>query len=161
MSTDLAVGVDPLPVVVADGSDRPQQGTIFLRTASQWHTGRETLGERIGDQETQFLPIDRDGEVELVRLGAIDWIGCPADALAELAELEILPSYRQAVQIELESAEILVGELRYEAPEHASRISDLLNDRGRRFLLLTTGDEARYVNRERIRRVRFGVDLCP
>lgn len=156
----LAIEITSLAVMIGDGSPSPRQGVVFLRTASEHHIGAETLAERLADPHTHFLPIESEGELELVNLDQLDWIGCAGGDLLELSLLAEVGANRQPVRCELGSGETLVGELVYQAPESASRISDVVNDTQRRFLLVTTGDTARYVNRARIRTVRFGVDLC-
>lgn len=156
----LAIEVTPLDVVVrSNGSSRPT--TLFLRTASERHLGAETLAERLADPHTTFLPAESDGEVELVNLDRIEWIEARTAELEEVGTLLDEGAHRQPVRCELAGGETVVGELLYHAPSGAARISDVVNDPNRRFLLVLTGDEARYVVRTRIHRIRFGVDLCP
>ena len=126
---------------------------FFLRTASEHHAGPETLLDRLNDPHTQFLACEIDGRVELVRLAWIGFVEVEGE-LPEVREREEVGACHQAVELILVSGEVLAGELLYLLPPDSSRVSDLLNSPGERFLLLRSAGRTHVVNRDAVARVR-------
>ena len=154
----LAVAVEPLSLRVVTLDGGRTDASVFLHTASGRHLGPETLGERIADRDSLFLPCEVAGGLDLVNLDHVAYFECAAD-LPELEDFDQLASFRAAAVLELASGERLAGELRYRLPPFSCRISDLLNGADR-FLLLTTGTRCLYVNRRAVVRVRMEARSC-
>jgi len=149
----LAVPVEALAVRLVTLDGRGTESFVFLHTTSGRHRGPETLGERLGDGDTRFLPCETAGGVELVNLDQVAYLEC-ARGLPEVTELDELSSFRAFAAVELQTGERLTGELRYRLPAFSCRVSDLLNAAEERFLLLTAPHHAWYVNRRAVMRVR-------
>ena len=149
----LAVEVTPLPVrlVMADGETA--HALVFLHTSSDRRPGPQSLGERLCDGKTSFLPCVVDRGVELINLDHVACIQAPRD-LPDVAELEEMPSFHASVELDLAHGERVSGELRHRLPPQSCRISDLFNGEAERFMLLTTDRRAVYVNRRAVVRVR-------
>lgn len=125
---------------------------FYLRLASAQGRGRETLGERLNDPMTHFLPCKVDSRVELVNL---DWISYlrVSGFLPEVEQLEEAGAVRQRARVTVQSGYVLEGEFLYVLPSARSRLSDLLNESGDRFLLFLAPAAALYINRNAIVRV--------
>jgi hypothetical protein len=149
----LAVEVTPLSVRLVMAGGDTAHALVFLHTSSDRRPGPQSLGERLCDANTSFLPCVVDRGVELINLEHVACVQAPLD-LPDVEELEELPSFRAAVDLDLVHGERLSGELRYRLPPESCRISDLFNDDAERFVLLTTDRRAVYVNRRAVVRVR-------
>ncbi len=160
MNEALVVAVEALPVGVVTLDGARTEAQVFLHTVSGRHFGQETLGERLCNPETLFLPCKVAGGVELVNLDQVAFLDCPRD-LPEIAELEETSAFRVAATLELAHGQRLSGDLRYQLPPSSCRISDLLNAAEERFLLLTAEWRCFYVNRRAVVRVRTGAPSCP
>lgn len=144
------IEVTKLRVKVAPIHSEPVTVDFFLRPVG---ARSETLGERLNEPGVAFVPVSVRGHAELLQLADIAYAET-SDRLPELAELEALGARRRTVLIRLVSGEMLSGELIYVAPPERSRILDLLNADGARFLLMVEGARTRYVQRAAIARVR-------
>jgi hypothetical protein len=134
------------------GAGLAVDGEVFLHVVGgSGHP--ETLGERLNDLSVRFLPCRVDGRVELVRVDGISFVEARAP-LPELREIEEVGAVRQQVDVELAGGYHLGGELVYTRPPGSQRVSDLLNSGAERFLLLLDGDQARYLRRDALVRVR-------
>jgi len=150
MSLALEVRSVPLGLVGFDGRATP--GRLFLRAVGE--RGRpETVGDRLNDPATSFLPLEIGARVELVHLAWVAYAVC-AGREPEVAGREEVGALRKAVELDLVSGETLRGEFLYTLPRAQARVSDLLNRPGDRFLLLLTADETLFVQRTAIVRVR-------
>lgn len=127
-------------------------GALFLRKTASPQREAETVGERLNEPDTQFLPFAAAGRVELVRLAALAFLEHP-DELPEIARLRELGAAAEPVEIELMTGETLEGELLAMAPPDRRRLSDLLNQ-GETFLPLVSSGRTLYVNRDAMARVR-------
>lgn len=127
-------------------------GAVFLRQTSSPLHGPETLGDRLNEPESAFLPIAVGGRVEVVRLGAVAYVEHRAE-LPEIDRLRELGAAAEPVAIELMTGETLEGKLLALAPPERSRLSDILN-RGETFVPLAAPGRTLYVNRDAIARAR-------
>lgn len=151
MSLAVEVRDIPLRIVAFDGS--ASAGRFFLHLVSD-HAGRpETLGDRLNDAATRFVPVRMAERVELLNLAWIAYVACPG-RLPEVADREEVGFRHERVELDLAGGARLAGELIYALPPGHARVSDLLNAAGERFLLLITADETLFVNRTAIVRAR-------
>ena len=72
-----------------------------------------------------------------------------------MEELQINGAVHSDVELELDCGELLSGELIYEAPPGTDRVSDLLNSRAARFLLLVSGQRTLCVRRDAVARIHL------
>lgn len=126
--------------------------SFYLRLSSAKRIGRETLGERLNDPQTRFLPCKIAERIELVNLETISHILVPGP-LPEIAQREQFGAVRQKAKVFTQAGFVLDGEFLSVLPEARSRLSDLLNLTGDRFLLFLARAAALYVNRASIVRV--------
>lgn len=151
----VAVEVTPLPVRVMLADGETLHVLVFLHTSSDRRLGPQSLGERLRDANTFFLPCVVGRGVELVNLEHVVWVQVPRDLPGVADELAELPSLDAKVDLDLLHGERLSGELRYSLPPGHCRISDLFNSETERFVLLTTDRHAIYVNRRAVVRVKM------
>lgn len=147
-----AIEVTRLAATVVGADGARLAATFFLRTASQHHTGCETLGDRLNDPGTDFLAVETDHGIELVQLQWILYVEHEG-TLPEVATRLEVGAERARVRLALTSGETLEGELCYLLPEGRNRLSDLLNTPAERFLLLLGEGVTRYVNRRGVTRL--------
>jgi hypothetical protein len=126
--------------------------SFYLRMASAVVAGRETLGERLNDPATRFLPCKIEDKVELLNLKWISYIRV-SGILPEVMQLEEVGAVRQRAQVVVQSGYVLEGEFLYVLPHTRCRVSDLLNTSDDRFLLFLAPAAALYLNRDTIVRV--------
>jgi hypothetical protein len=126
--------------------------SFYLRLASAQGIGRETLGERLNDPETRFLPCKIDDRVELLSLKWISYLRVPG-ILPEVVQREELGAVRQRARVAVQSGYVLEGEFLSMLPAARSRLSDLLNACSERFLLFLAPAAVLYINRDTIVRV--------
>ncbi len=137
-------------VILWNGESFP--ASFYLRLASSEGLGRETLGERLNDPTTRFVPCKINGRVELLSLEGISYIRA-AGPLPEVGRREELGGIRQPARVTVRSGYILEGEFLYVLPTARARLSDLLNVSGERFLLFLAPAAALYINRDAIVRI--------
>lgn len=155
----LAVAVEAFDLGLRFFDGRDERRQVFLHQISGYHMGRETLGERLNSEKDRFLPCQSEDGLELVNLDQVALVEC-APELPDLEELEVVGISRAPVCIELAEGETLRGVLSYHRPAESSRLSDLLNGPGDRFLMLRSGEQAWYINRNAVVRVREGGRPC-
>jgi hypothetical protein len=126
--------------------------SFYLRMASAIVAGRETLGERLNDPATRFLPCKVEDKVELLNLKWISYVRV-AGVLPEVVQLEEVGAVRQRARVVVQSGYVLEGEFLYVLPTSRCRLSDLLNMSDERFLLFLAPAAALYINRDTIVRV--------
>jgi hypothetical protein len=126
--------------------------SFYLRLASSQGMRRETLGERLNDPETRFLACKTGDRTELLNP---DWLSHLRvfGPLAEVGQQEEVGAKRQPAWLTLQSGCVLRGEFLSVQSVERSRLSDLLNASGDRFLLFLMPAAAMYVNRSAIVRV--------
>ena len=153
MSLALATFGAPLRFVELDG--RATEGTLYLHIAGGRAAQPETIVDRLNEPGTSFVPLKVDGTIELLHLAWIAYVACPGRP-PEVAAREEVGARRERVELELVGGETWRGELLYTLPAGHSRVSDLLNSPGERFLMLLTPSETLFVHRAAIVRARFG-----
>ena len=150
---DLTLQVDRVAASVVDRRGRSSDVVFFLHTVSPHLFATETVADRLNDPEARFLPGEVAGRTELIRLSSLSYVeihGLPP----EFERLQEIGAVRRPVELELDCGDTLAGELVYEAPPTTDRVSDLLNSRASRFLLLAIADRTLFVHRDAIARVR-------
>jgi hypothetical protein len=142
----------PVRLILLWGEGRA--GALFLRDAHAPTGEPESVGARLNDPDTRFLPLSVHGVIELVRLGALACVECMGEP-PEVTRLVENGARREPVSVELMTGEVIRGDLLAYAPPTRARLSDLLNQAERFFLLAREG-RAVYVNREAVATVRAG-----
>lgn len=151
---DLTIQVERVAASVVDRNGRSSDLVFFVHTVSPHLFAAETVADRLNDPETSFLPCEAEGHTELVRLSSLCYVEIHGLA-PEIERLEEIGAARTRVELELDCGDSLAGELVYETPPTTDRVSDLLNSRATRFVLLADGDRTLFVRRDAIARVRF------
>lgn len=150
---DYTIQVDRVEASIVDRSGKASAATFFVHTVSPHQFATETVADRLNEPDVGFIPCEVAGRTELVRLNSISYVEIHGPA-PEIKRLEEIGAARTAVQVEMDCGESLDGELVYESPPTTDRVSDLLNSRGDRFLLLACQDRTLFVRRDAITRVR-------
>ena len=151
---DLTIQVERVAASIVDGKGRSGEIVLFVHTVSPHLFATETVADRLNDPDSRFLPAEVDGRTELVRLDSLSYVEVHGLA-PETQRLEEIGAVHTKVELELDCGDRLDGELVYEAPPTTGRVSDLLNSRSSRFLLLASGDRTLFVRRDAIARVRL------
>ena len=151
---DLTLQVERVAAKVVDKNGRSSELVFFLHTSSPHHFATETVFERLNDPEVRFLPVETDVDTELVRLSSLSYVEIHGLA-PEIARLQEIGAVHSKVELELDCGDSLAGELLYEAPPNTDRVSDLLNSRATRFLLLVIGERTVFVRRDAIARIHL------
>ena len=151
--SDLTIKVERVAASVVDRNGRSSDLVFFLHTVSPHLFATETVADRLNDPETEFLPCEVEGRTELLRLDSLSYVEIRGLA-PEIERLDEIGAVHAQVELELDCGDSLAGELIYEAPPKAPRVSDLLNSRATRFLILASGDRTLFVRRNAIARVR-------
>ena len=151
---DLTIQVERVAASIVDKKGRSSELVFFLHTVSPHLFATETVADRLNDPDTRFLPCEIDGRTELIRLSSLSYVEIHGLA-PEMERLQEIGAVHSDVELELDCGDSLVGELLYEAPPTTDRVSDLLNSRATRFLLLASGDRTLFVRRDAVARVRL------
>ncbi len=152
ISDGYKVGVAGIAAEVVLATGESLSAAFYLRLASLQGMGRETLGERLNDADTRFVPCKVDDRVELLNLDRISFLRV-SGPLPEVAHQEELGASRQSARIIVQGGYLLEGEFLCILPTARSRLSDLLNDSSDRFLLFLAPAAAFYINRDAIVRI--------
>jgi hypothetical protein len=150
----LQLAVEPLPVRVVDVAGESFAAEVFLRLASDRHEGPETLEDRLNDPSSRFLPCRVAERTILLHLATVAYLEHDG-VLPEAEHLRSIGARPHPVELVLISGEELAGDMIYLLPSERSRLSDLFNQPGPPFLLMTEGNVTRYVSRDAVSRVRF------
>lgn len=147
------IDVDRLAISLVLRRGERLEGQFFLRSVGERHRGPETLGDRLNDPLTHFLPCEIEGRVELIRLSGLAYLEHEG-RLPEVDAEAALGAQRAPVELILDSGEALRGELLYILPPERHRVLDHLNSPELRFLLLRQENRTLYVHREAVLRAR-------
>jgi hypothetical protein len=146
------LGVAGVSAEVILWSAEALSASFYLRLASASGVGRETLGERLNDPGTRFIPCRVGDRIELLNLDWISFIRVEGPG-PEVARREEMGAVRKPARITLQSGYRLEGDLLSMLPHARARLSDLLNLSTDRFLLFLAPAAVLYVNRKAIVRV--------
>lgn len=149
-----AIEVGRVTASIVDRRGQRFEAAVFLHTVSPHLFAAETVADRLNDPEIEFLPCEIEGRTELLRLAAICYVEL-AETAPEVERSDEVGAVHARVRLELCCGETLEGELIYEAPAFTDRVSDLLNDRPPRFVLLASNGRTLFVRRDAIDRVRL------
>jgi hypothetical protein len=128
------------------------QASFFLHSSSRTGYGPESLSARLNDETVEFISLRCDGKITLMRIDAIAYVRI-AGLAPDRNFREGVAAPRRAAEVRLFSGEELAGEFLSMMPPNRSRLSDLLNEPGQRFLLLASGDNSYYINRAAVQQV--------
>ena len=151
---DLTIQVERVAASIVDKKGRRSEIVFFLHTVSPHLFATETVADRLNDPETRFLPCEIDGRTELIRLSSLSYVEVHGLA-PEMERMQEIGAVHSDVELELDCGDSLVGELLYEAPPNTDRVSDLLNSRATRFVLLVNGDRTLFVRSDAVARVHL------
>jgi hypothetical protein len=146
------IGVAGLAAKIILENGESLSASFYLRLSSMSGPGRETLGERLNDPATRFLPCKVDGQIELVNLARISHV-LAHNPLPEVSLREQMGAMRRRAKVHMHAGLVLEGDFLHILPDPRSRLSDLLNLSDERFLLFLTRAAHMYVNRTQIVRV--------
>jgi hypothetical protein len=149
-----AIEVARVPIRLRTLRGENIDATVFVRPVGHADFRPESVGDRLNDPDTRFLPCKIDGESQLVRLSAISYVVMTEPA-PEVESLQAVGAIRSPAELWLKSNDRLSGDLLYEAKRGEERVSDMLNRSGRRFLVLVDGQTTYFVQRDAIDRVRL------
>ena len=128
-----------VPVRVAYGGMPPIEGDLALGPQAQFHSGPETMLERL-NQPGRVIPFQRteDDRTLLLSRAEIDWVAAdPAVAPALVCPPTYHVTHQENVDLRLVGGATLEGQVQIELPEHLNRASDFLNGPEDFFPLLT------------------------
>lgn len=143
------IDVKRVPAVLHNFKAETYQAIFFVHLVSAHGHHVETIGERLNDPELDFLPIEIEDTVKLVRITSIVFVEF-ADTPPEVQTLYHGCTQRERVQLRLRTGESLSGELVFQAPYERRRVSDILNNRHLRFLILVDEGRTYYIQRDAI-----------
>ncbi len=145
-----------MAVRLCAAGEEPVAGFIALAPAAPFHSGPETLLDRLNARD-RVLPFERadDGAVMLVSRHDIDWVAPdPGVDPDRVGPHSYLVTREERVRIRLASGEELEGLIQMELPDTFNRTSDFLNG-AEDFYALHTAEGPRLVNKLRIRHTRL------
>lgn len=143
------INVKRVPAVLHNFKAETLKAIFFVHLVSAHGHHVETIGERLNDPELDFLPIEIDGRVKLVRITSIVFVEF-ADTPPEVETLYHGSAQRERIRLSLRTGEKLQGELVFQAPYERRRVSDILNNRHLRFLILVDDGATYYIQRDAI-----------
>jgi hypothetical protein len=146
------VDVAEVPAVLALVNGLVLQASFFLHSSSRNGYGPECLSARLNDPSVEFISLRCDSKITLMRIDAIAYVRIAGQA-PDRNFREGVAAPRRAAEVRLSSGEELAGDFLSMAPPNRSRLSDLLNEPGQRFLLLASGDHTYYLNRNAVQQV--------
>ena len=149
-----AIDVARIPIQLRTLSGEDIDATVFVHPVGHADYRPESVGDRLNDPDTRFLPCEIDGESQLVRLSSISYL-VMTEPPPEIDSLETVGATRSPAELWLKSSDRLKGDLLYEAERGEERVSDMLNRTGSRFLILTDEEATYFVQCDAIDRVRL------
>ncbi len=149
----LEIEVDKLTAHLVELDGASSEVAFFLHQVGPHAPRHESVGDRLNDPQSRFLPCETEGFTWLLRVGSIAYVRF-SQPPPELALLEEVGASRARVDVVLRSGEHLRGELVYEARSATGRVSDYLNSSPPQFLLVQAREGTYYVNRDAISRIR-------
>jgi len=149
-----AIDVTRIPIRLRTLHGEDIDATVFVHPVGHADYRSESVGDRLNDPDTQFLPCEIDGESQLVRISSISYVEM-TEPVPEVESLQAVGAIRSPVGLWLKSNDRLQGDLLYEAERGEERVSDMLNRSTYRFLVLIDGQTSYFVQRDAIDRVRL------
>jgi len=147
----LAIEVHKVDVRLHTLGGETHRASLFLHACRAREAHPETVGDRLNDRSTEFLPCEIGENVQLLRLASLAYVEMD-EPPPEVQEMTEVGAHRETVELHLVSGDVLHGELFCEDQYGSCRVSDLLNTETV-FLLLDGDDRVCYVRRQAIDRV--------
>lgn len=154
MTFSYAIDVTRVPIRLRTLRGEDIEADVFVHPVGHADNRPESVGDRLNDLDTRFLPCEIDGEGQLVRLSSISYV-VMSESPPEVESLQTVGATQSQVELWLRSNDRLRGFLLYEAERGEERVSDMLNRADRRFVVLIDGPTTYFVRREAIDRVRL------
>lgn len=145
---DYRVPMKELPVTLALIDAGPAEYTLFLAPFSSKHDGGELLEEYLNGAR-RFLPMTAEGAAKIINRDQILWISV-VDYVGLAGNYDVPVGEKRAI-LELVDGSRLEGFLDMNRPADRSRLSDVLNDDGERFVRLTEEKTTYFVNKNHVR----------
>jgi hypothetical protein len=149
-----AIDVTRIPIHLKTLRGEDVDATVFVHPVGHADYRSESVGDRLNDPDTRFLPCEIDGESQLVRLSSISYVVMTEPA-PEIEFLKTVGAIRSPVELWLKSQDRLQGDLLYEVDRGEERVSDMLNRASFRFVVLLNEQTTYFVQRNAIDRVRL------
>lgn len=149
-----AIDVTRTPIRVKTLGGQEFDATVFIHPVGHADYRSESVGDRLNDPDTHFLPCEIDGESQLVRLTSVSYV-VMSEPTPEAESLETVGAIRSPVALWLKSGDRLQGDFLYEAKRGEERVSDMLNRTKNRFLVLMDGQTTYFVLRDAVDRVQL------
>lgn len=151
---DYSIDVSRTPIRLKTLTGEEIDATVFVHPVGHADYRPESVGDRLNDPDTKFLPCEIDGESQLVSLSSISY-AVMTEPVPEVESLETVGATHSQVELWLKSSDRLKGVLLYEAERGEERVSDMLNRTENRFLVLTDGSTTYFVLRDAVDRVKL------
>jgi len=110
------------------------------------------LSARLNNERTRFVVIRCEAGITLVCVDAIAYV-CIQGRTQETEFLHGVGASHRAAQVRLCTGEELRGDFVSLAPPERSRLPDLLNEPGQRFMLFTSGGATYLIHRNAVQQV--------
>jgi len=149
-----AIDVKRTPIRLRTLLGQDIDGTVFVHPVGHADYRSESVGDRLNDPDTDFLPCEIDGASQLVHLTSVSYVVI-TEPTPEATSLETVGAIRSPVELWLKSGDRLQGEFLYEAERGEERVSDMLNRTSKRFLVLMDGPTTYFVLRDAVDRVQL------
>ena len=151
---DYAIEVTQTRIRLRTQAGEEIEAMVFVHPVGHADYRPETVGDRLNDPDTRFLPCEIDGENHLVRLTSLAYAAVSVP-VPEVESMETVGATRSSVELHLKSNDRLRGDLLYEAERGEERVSDMLNRSDNRFLVLIDGKTTYFVLRDAVDRVKL------
>lgn len=151
---DYSIDVSRTPIRLKTLTGEEIDATVFVHPVGHADYRPESVGDRLNDPDTKFLPCEIDGESQLVSLSSISY-AVMTEPVPEVESLQTVGATHSQVELWLKSSDRLKGVLLYEAERGEERVSDMLNRTENRFLVLTDGSTTYFVLRDAVDRVKL------
>lgn len=144
------------PVRFSRPGEPPVHGVLCLAPSAPFHSGPETILERLNsaDRVIPFEANDGTGVVLASRLD-LEWVSPrPGTDPALIGPANFLVTHQEQVSVRLSGGDSLEGVIQMELPDGFNRVSDFLNG-VEDFFPLATVDGVYLVNKLRVREVHL------
>jgi hypothetical protein len=149
-----AIDVSRIPIRLRTLRGEDIDAAVFVHPVGHADFRPESVGDRLNDPDTRFLPCNIDGDSQLVRLSSISYV-LMTEPVPEVEALEAVGATRCHAELWLKSEDRLQGDLLYEAERGEERVSDMLNRARSPFLVLIDGQKTYFVQCDAIDRVKL------
>jgi hypothetical protein len=152
LSEALRVDVTEVSARLALVNGTVMPASFFLGPIAGAGYENDDLSARLNNDRTRFVVIRCEAGITLVCVDAIAYV-CIQGQTQEAEFLEGVGASHRAAQVRLCTGEELRGDFVSLAPPERSRLSDLLNEPGQRFMLFSSGGSTYLIHRNAVQQV--------